>query len=242
MEGYAKLASLMGAHPEVAILRRFGALNAQNLLYLQAELVALESDLQKFSLEDRTSNDPHREFNSRDWYSLSMSEENIDNNESTGRQWRCALMIRDRLKEYSQSEALFRATTYANEPSLDEALLQQTTLASLRSPNPRDLAFLQEWMIRPTMGNVYLLGRDSDIWSIPDISDLIALNSRHADDPFMAWVANKAVHWWHRVAGKHLRVLALTIGEYDLLTIRRNQAQQTGRLTQSLTLKVVYSV
>ncbi|KAL9070527.1 MAG: hypothetical protein Q9161_004824 [Pseudevernia consocians] len=224
MEGYAKLASLMGAHPEVAILRRFGALNAQNLLYLQAELVALESDLQKFSLEERTSNDPHREFNSRDWYSLSMSEENIDNNESTGRQWRCALMIRDRLKEYN------------------EALLQQTTLASLRSPNPRDLAFLQEWMIRPTMGNVYLLGRDSDIWSIPDISDLIALNSRHADDPFTAWVANKAVHWWHRVAGKHLRVLALTIWEYDLLTIRRNQAQQTGRLTQSLTPKVVYSV
>ena len=136
MEGYAKLASLMGAHPEVAILRRFGALNAQNLLYLQAELVALESDLQKFSLEDRTSNDPHREFNSRDWHSLSMSEENIDNNESTGRQWRCALMIRDRLKEYSQSETLFRATTCANEPSLDEALLQQTTLASLRSAYP----------------------------------------------------------------------------------------------------------
>jgi hypothetical protein len=43
--GYAQLASLMGAHPEVAVFRRFGALNAQNLLYLQAELTHLELEL-----------------------------------------------------------------------------------------------------------------------------------------------------------------------------------------------------
>ena len=242
MEGYARLASLMGAHPEVAILRRFGALNAQNLLYLQAELVALESDLRRFALEDRTSNDPHRKLHSRDWQSLSMSKDDIENNECTGRQWRCALVIRDKLKEYSQSKILLHATTYANKPSIDEALLQQITLASLRSPNPRDLAFLQEWMIRPTMGNVYLLGRDSDIWSNPDISDLIALNSRHADDHFTAWVTNNAVHWWHRVAGKHLRVSPLTVEKYDLLKRSRNRAPQTGRLTQSPILRIVYSV
>ena len=34
MEGYAKIACLMGEFPEVAIFRRFGALNAQNLLCL----------------------------------------------------------------------------------------------------------------------------------------------------------------------------------------------------------------
>lgn len=89
---------------------------------------------------------------------------------------------------------------------IDEALLHQTTLASLGPPNLHDLAFLQEWMKRPSMGNVYLLGQDSDIWSNPDIPDLIALNARRADDPFTAWVTNKAVHWWHRIVGKYLRV------------------------------------
>jgi hypothetical protein len=39
--GYTKLAIQMGQYSEMAIFRRFGALNAQNLLYLQAELVQL---------------------------------------------------------------------------------------------------------------------------------------------------------------------------------------------------------
>ncbi len=137
---------------------------------------------------------------------------------------------------------LLHATRYATESILDEALLQQTTLASLRPPNPHDLAFIQEWMIRPTMGNFYLLGQDSDIWSNPNISDLIALNARHADDPFTAWVTNKAVHWWHRVAGKYLRVSAHFAEENLLLTRSRNPAPQTGQLIQSLTLKLVYHV
>ena len=95
MEGYAKLASLMGAHPEVGILRRFGALNAQNLLYLQAELVNLESEF-------RTISDNSRQIDSRDWFSLSISKNDTNDEGSVGDQWRVALMIRDRLKEYSR--------------------------------------------------------------------------------------------------------------------------------------------
>ena len=45
MEGYAKLASFMASDSEFAIFRRFGALNAQNLLYYQAELMDLETHL-----------------------------------------------------------------------------------------------------------------------------------------------------------------------------------------------------
>jgi hypothetical protein len=52
MKGYAKLGLLMGEFPEVAILRRFSALSAQNLLYLQAELRQLEVDLRKYAQED----------------------------------------------------------------------------------------------------------------------------------------------------------------------------------------------
>ena len=47
VRGYPKLAGQMGLRPEVAIFRRFGALNAENLLYFQAELALLERDLQE---------------------------------------------------------------------------------------------------------------------------------------------------------------------------------------------------
>lgn len=101
MEGYAKLASLMGAYPEVAIFRRFGALNAQNLLYLQAELVILEKDLRTFAAADCVSGDPDRALYSTDWYTLSRSIDNSPGNEASAKQWRIILSIREKLKEYS---------------------------------------------------------------------------------------------------------------------------------------------
>ena len=56
------------------------------------------------------------------------------------------------------------------------------------------------------MGNVYLLGRDSEIWSNPDKADLIALSARTAEDAFTTWIADRAVHWWHRCVGRFLKV------------------------------------
>ena len=108
MEGYAKLASLMGAHPEVAILRRFGGLNAQNLLYLQAEIMALESQLNKDAAQDCASNDTNRMFHSRDWYTLSRpKDDGDDGDEAAGRQWQTMLSIREKLKEYSSLTILY---------------------------------------------------------------------------------------------------------------------------------------
>lgn len=97
MEGYAKLASLMGAYPEVAILRRFGALNIQNLLYLQAELVHLENELRESSRANQQSGDVHRVTMSKDWFTLAHYHEGNE------RQWAVALRIREKLKEYGHS-------------------------------------------------------------------------------------------------------------------------------------------
>ena len=107
MEGYANLASLMGSHPEVAIVRRFGALNAQNLLYLQAELVALEDDLRAIAAEDSASDDRNRANYSRDWYTLSMSRNGTASDENAGKQWQIILRLREKLKEYSRSSLFF---------------------------------------------------------------------------------------------------------------------------------------
>ena len=76
----------------------------------------------------------------------------------------------------------------------------------MSKPNPRDLAFLQEWMRRPSMGNVYLLGQDSDIWANPEESDLIALQARHSDSPVSRWMSDTLVHWYHQAIGRKLRV------------------------------------
>ena len=116
MDGHAKLAALMGAHPEVAILRRFGALSMQNLLYLQAELVALEKDLRVASADDNLSPDPDRARFHRDWYSLShcgggANEDNRSGKECVdelaGKQWQIVLRIREKLAEYSSSRNIF---------------------------------------------------------------------------------------------------------------------------------------
>ena len=106
MEGYAKLASLMGAYPEVAIFRRFGALNAQNLLYLQAELASLEKDLWACAAEDNASNDPDRAVHSTDWYTLSQSVTGGSEKEGSGRQWQTVLEVRKKLKEYGNPAEL----------------------------------------------------------------------------------------------------------------------------------------
>ena len=87
--------------------------------------------------------------------------------------------------------------------------MNQAALSGLQKPNPKDLRILQEWMECTSMGAVYLLGQDSEIWSKPDKSDLVALRARHGDDLLTAWINDKAVHWWHRAIGKHLRVLSL---------------------------------
>lgn len=103
MEGYAKLASIMGAHPEVAILRRFGSLNARNLLYLQAELTALEQNLRACTEKNATSSDADRTASAKDWYTLSRlgSGRNGPGDADAGEEWRTVLEIREKVKEYS---------------------------------------------------------------------------------------------------------------------------------------------
>ena len=101
MEGYSKIAALMSAYPETLIFRRFGAISAQNILYLQAELVHLEQELQSCTMADQRSADAMiRDMMSKDWYTLA----HIDN--GSQRQWRLMLQIRAKLKEYGTRSAL----------------------------------------------------------------------------------------------------------------------------------------
>lgn len=96
----------MGEFPEVAIFRRFAALNAQNLLYLQAELKDLEVTLRQAAEEDERSAHPDRVEYSVDWFALKDSIERHAEEGNDGKQWQTMLEIRSKLKEYSKKSKI----------------------------------------------------------------------------------------------------------------------------------------
>lgn len=86
----------MNLYPEIAVFRRFGNLNALNLLYLQAELQDLEQSLHRLQVRD--SNSPAgAALHSVNWWYLAHSQDS-ENSE----QWQLFQKIREKLKEYSK--------------------------------------------------------------------------------------------------------------------------------------------
>lgn len=96
VKGYPKLAGQIELRPETAIFRRFGALNAENLLYFQAELVLLESALRQQQLADSLSSHPRRSKYALNWYQLSTSQGDGD-----AQQLHLVFRIRETLRQYS---------------------------------------------------------------------------------------------------------------------------------------------
>jgi len=105
MDGYAKLATFMGAYPEIAIVRRFAALNAQNLLYLQAELVHLETSLRELEKADKRSGDIKRIDCALDWAQLRNyveSEGSSGGGMPRNKRWELMSEINTMLEKYSE--------------------------------------------------------------------------------------------------------------------------------------------
>ena len=97
--GYPKLAAKIEIQPESAMYRRFGALNAQNLLYFQAELTDLEEKLRDQQLLDHNQAKGSKSLYARNWFRLQDSE--IDGDTE---QLDLVLKIREVLKDYSTYE------------------------------------------------------------------------------------------------------------------------------------------
>ena len=62
-KGYPNIAFLMSKSLEFSIFRQYGALNAKNLLYLQAKLKNLEAKLYDFETADGCSQHEDRIIN-----------------------------------------------------------------------------------------------------------------------------------------------------------------------------------
>jgi hypothetical protein len=81
----------------VAIFRRFGALNLQNIIYLQAELAELEQELQRMVAEDNHNPDSDWKMFSRDW----RIDESAISKEPENPRYKLILRIRKVLNDYS---------------------------------------------------------------------------------------------------------------------------------------------
>lgn len=95
--GYPKLAAKIEILPEAAIYRRFGALNAQNILYYQAELTYLEQKLREQQRSDDADQKGHGKSYAINWFWLKYSKADGD-----GRQLDLILEIRELLAKYSK--------------------------------------------------------------------------------------------------------------------------------------------
>lgn len=95
---YPRLSEFMGLWPEVAIFRRFGALNAQNLLFLQAEIAHLERELKIIREREEKREDERGLLAQRSWFELSQATEDGE----YCPQWAVIQNLRSKLSEYSE--------------------------------------------------------------------------------------------------------------------------------------------
>lgn len=140
-EGYPKLAALQGTYSQLGIYRRFSTLNARNLLYLQAELVILEADLNQFTKNDCMSEDLNAKHYQKNWYYLSERKNGVANS-----QYHTMLCVRQKLKEYN------------------ECLFQQRQLATFDLPESGNLEFLNHWLVDSRQNDCALEGLDRNVW------------------------------------------------------------------------------
>ena len=93
--------------------------------------------------------------------------------------------------------------------SPDEAVLRYNKIYGLKRPLKRQLAELNTWMERPTMGNVFLEGSDRLTWNKPDRDDLMTLQPPSREDGFTSDLTLALVGYYHRLIGRYIHVRSL---------------------------------
>lgn len=193
--GYPKLAARTEVQPEIAIYRRFGALNAQNLLYYQAELVDLEEKLIEQQIKDNKDAKGAKKKYATTWYRLKSSAVDGDT-----KQLDLVMKLRETLKEYSKHDLCKEKLLLAYSFNLDHALIQQSVILNYPKPGKWDLHYIQEYLQSDEMGPLALLGEDAVVWGSMSNrnsykSDLVALKPRVKKDTFSVWAAENGIRF-----------------------------------------------
>ncbi|KAI9668540.1 MAG: hypothetical protein M1831_000979 [Alyxoria varia] len=176
MGNYQKLSKFMGTWPEMSIFRRFGTLQAQNLLFLQAELAHLEDQLEDIRAEQRENEElaeKERLDLTQDWRTLADSYDSSE-------EYQTVVNIKEKLREYNA------------------ALVQYHEICQLHSPTKHDLQNLKHWLWRPDGGDNFLRGVEGEAWDSERVPhrDLITTSDAHKErDIFSAFLADNCMVW-----------------------------------------------
>ncbi|KAF2119410.1 hypothetical protein BDV96DRAFT_610437 [Lophiotrema nucula] len=173
--GYPRLAGHMGAIPQTACFRRFGALNTRNLLYLQCELMFLEDKLKEAEKEDSLNDKGKKKRYAVNHLWLLRSDRDGDTT-----QLDLVREIRAKLKEYN------------------EALIQQHTIMQMKEPDPYDIDGIQCFMSNPIMGPRALIGPDCFVWGCYQNKqgfspELVCLSPKQSADTFTYWLGARSI-------------------------------------------------
>ncbi|KAI1411910.1 hypothetical protein F5Y13DRAFT_180515 [Hypoxylon sp. FL1857] len=169
--GYPKLANFMVHHNHVMV-KQFRELAVRDLLYRQAELCDLQYDFDHQSVQDANSQDEKKQLYDREWCHLSHG----GGGDSSGKQWKLALQIREKLREYYS------------------AIQQYQNIAAIPPPSDRRREIVYSYNLSATLGgDCDFLGRDlSDVPPYPSIfsrqdrHDLLFLGDEPGDDDLLA--------------------------------------------------------
>ena len=205
MEGYAKLSSVISTDSEFAVYRKFGALNAQNLLYYQAELLGLEDDLNDIASKDRNSQDSEKREFAYDWAELSQAAN------GKNLQHEKFMKIRKTLREYSQHSTV-RHSLWESRLMLqvaDDCLIQQATIAKLERPSSYNLKMLRRWLDHSSYGNSFLYGLEKHAWDDQYKHDLISIPKSDTEankDWLSRLFLGSLLDHYHKLVGRHYKV------------------------------------
>jgi hypothetical protein len=132
--GYAQVAALMSKEQDYAVFRKFTALNARNLLYLQAEITHLEQRLHEIDEALKASDDGKAVLSS--WLKYVEDRD------------RMTLIrdIRQLLTEYSRAHISCKTNyTIGAESSLDATLVAYNQVLNMNRPAALQLEGLKVW-------------------------------------------------------------------------------------------------
>ncbi|KAL8813738.1 MAG: hypothetical protein Q9223_006968 [Gallowayella weberi] len=157
---------MMARHGEVAIFRRFDALNLKRLLYMQAELVHLEVELRKIEEEDKNSTDPARACFAYSVYDLKESAYT-----DKGRQWKRFREVQEKVQAYNG------------------AVLQYLAMRKIARPTPNDVELLREWLERPEGGDFFLRSHKDSTWKSNE--GFFSLDSEQIGRDSLTWLISE---------------------------------------------------
>jgi hypothetical protein len=130
--------------------------------------------------------------------------------------------------------------------AIDDALIQQSIISRLSDPNPHNLRSLQNWLERPNMGNLALIGKDRDTWGASDEPlshnmDLLAIKSGGENDAFSTWFNRKFIHWFHHILWHRIKKADTESGifSYEDKTLQKYTSHITTIIASSLPILAI---